>query len=423
MKLLLLLLLSCAVCALANLTPTDLVKKYNELKKENHQDFPRSAADEKEHFLEFKQASDFIETHNSIDSDEWTATYNKFTTMTGAEKETFTGLNVSDVVLERRNSKFLMRRSIDLAKRNPTSVDYTEKLPAIKNQGSCGSCWTFGAAAALEYQVNKDRTGSVKSLSEQQYLDCVYEGSRDGCNGGWPTACYSWTRDNGNMIASQADMPYTGSDGTCNTDVNSAISGFSVGGSTYLDTGDTAMEDAVADVSIGVISVAIGVVNSFYSFSSGVYSETGCSSINHAVDVVGYGEMNGVGYWRVRNSWGSWGDNGYINMKRGLNGANIDTCSISSYGHYPIVAGSDDGSDEEGGTDDEEEMVCEWDVNETYKLKGSLTGMDYTLTEAKTACLEMEGCVGVSCKNNKCMLNEKTKGKSKQKFTAYTYSC
>jgi len=62
-------------------------------------------------------------------------------------------------------------------------------------------------------------------------------------------------------------MPYVGSDGTCNTDVQSAISGFAVTGTTYLTSGDTAMLAAVADAEIGVISVAIGVVNSFYSYS------------------------------------------------------------------------------------------------------------------------------------------------------------
>ena len=62
-------------------------------------------------------------------------------------------------------------------------------------------------------------------------------------------------------------MPYKGKDGTCNTDVQSAISGFTLSGTQNLAAGDTAMLAAVADQEIGVISVAIGVVSSFYSYS------------------------------------------------------------------------------------------------------------------------------------------------------------
>ena len=68
-------------------------------------------------------------------------------------------------------------------------------------------------------------------------------------------------------------MPYKASDGRCNTAVKSAIDGFSVSGTTYLGSGDSNMLAAVSDVEIGVISVAIGVVNSFFSYSvSGSYT-------------------------------------------------------------------------------------------------------------------------------------------------------
>merc|ERR1712046_419646 len=38
--------------------------------------------------------------------------------------------------------------------------------------------------------------------------------------------------------------------------------------------------------------------------------------IDHAVQLVGYGEENNVMYWLVRNSWGNWGEKGYIRMQR-----------------------------------------------------------------------------------------------------------
>ena len=102
-------------------------------------------------------------------------------------------------------------------------------------------------------------------------------------------------------------------------------------------TGDAAMLIAVADERKGVMSVAIAVINSMYSYKvmlivlmstfsifsfttqerllrsfnftlnipqDGVYKPSGsCSSVNHAVDVVGYGVFKGIAYWRVRNRY------------------------------------------------------------------------------------------------------------------------
>ena len=55
---------------------------------------------------------------------------------------------------------------------------------------------------------------------------------------------------------------------------------------------------------------------------SGVFNDPSCPTdkVNHAVVAVGYGTDKTAGdFWIIRNSWGpSWGDKGYIRMKRGV---------------------------------------------------------------------------------------------------------
>merc|ERR1712096_230484 len=174
---------------------------------------------------------------------------------------------------------------------------------------------------------------------------------------------------------------------------------------------------------IGVLSVAIAVVSDFYRYKAGVYSGAACgtTSINHAVDIVGYGVMDGKNYYRVRNSWGAnWGDKGYINMARQSTGDGI--CQLAKYSHYPVVTGSSDDQEEEDGDDndgddgddgDDDKRVCAWLKTEKAKFKGKVQGCSGLDEDAaKKMCSEKKECKGITChKKKKCSCVKKTKAK------------
>ncbi|CAL9045043.1 unnamed protein product [Musa banksii] len=56
----------------------------------------------------------------------------------------------------------------------------------VKDQGHCGSCWTFSMTRALE-AAYAQVTGKNISLSEQQLVNCAYAFNNFGCNGGFPS--------------------------------------------------------------------------------------------------------------------------------------------------------------------------------------------------------------------------------------------
>lgn len=215
----------------------------------------------------------------------------------------------------------------------PASLDYRSsgRVSKVKDQGSCGSCWSFATVGALE-SILASR-GKEVLLSEQNLVDCSRTYGNHGCNGGLMDAALRYIRDNG--IMSSADYPYTAKDESCKFQRSKSVT--SVRGSVVLPRSNEALLRYVLAMT-GPIPVAIDAGGrSFHNYKSGVYHDTSCHSsperLNHAVLLVGYGNEAGLDYWLIKNSWGNkWGDLGYIKMAR--NHRNM--CGIATFAVLPV---------------------------------------------------------------------------------------
>ncbi|XP_044262269.1 procathepsin L-like [Tribolium madens] len=200
----------------------------------------------------------------------------------------------------------------------------------VKNQGQCGSCWSFSTTGAVEGQLAISGRG-MTSLSEQNLVDCSSGYGNAGCNGGWMDSGFDYIHDNG--IMSESAYPYTASDGSCRFDASKSVT--SLSGYYDLPSGDeSALQDAVANN--GPIAVALDATDELQFYSGGVLYDTTCSpeALNHGVLVVGYGSESGSDYWIVKNSWGSgWGEQGYWKQARNRN----NNCGIATAASYPAL--------------------------------------------------------------------------------------
>ena len=225
----------------------------------------------------------------------------------------------------------------------PTYVNWTAAgvVTEVKNQFSCGSCWAFSTTGAIE-SMHAIKTGELVSLSEENLIDCSFKYGNGGCMGGWPSYAMNYVAAN-KGIDTEASYPLTSvfmlqciMADTCPCRFNRSAVGATISGYNQIISGnETDLQYAIAF--IGPISVCIDTTPSFQFYSSGVFSDTNCSStlLDHAVLAVGYGTtVNGTDYYIVKNSWGeNWGMNGYVLMAR--NKRNM--CGIATSAIYPIV--------------------------------------------------------------------------------------
>merc|ERR1719219_1999473 len=203
----------------------------------------------------------------------------------------------------------------------PASYDSVAlgNVSPVKSQGSCGSCVAFATMALVE-SCFKKAVGTFGDYSEQHFVDCAFDGDMvNGCSGAAPHGYAKWLKEKKPKLAHESTYPYKATKQSCSTTYQEFYQGVDVSGAYWTESGDEeTLKKLVA--THGAVVTGVAAAGAFSKYKGGIFS--GCSSSaqpDHAVAVVGYGTENGVDYWLVKNSWGtSWGEKGYIRVKRGV---------------------------------------------------------------------------------------------------------
>jgi C1A family cysteine protease len=212
------------------------------------------------------------------------------------------------------------------------------KLQPIKNQASCGSCWSFAITAVVE-SLYFIRNGTANNdwfdLAEQTLVSSCETGG--SCQGGYFTAL-NYVRDNG--LPHETSDPYLARNSQCKSGLESVqkvVEWKYIGGG---NTKPTTEQLKAAIYHFGPI--AVDVNGGFNAYSSGVYTGCGSTGTNHMVTIEGWTDdsqydQNGGGFWHMRNSWGeSWGENGFMRIVyKSTRGQNCN--GIGNVGAYAII--------------------------------------------------------------------------------------
>lgn len=240
----------------------------------------------------------------------------------------------------------------DLPKEFDARTKWGSCIGPILNQGSCGSCWAFGAIESMSDRmcIEGGNNASFVQLSALDMVTCddgIF--GSNGCFGGEPSQAWQWAKSNG--VVTESCRPYLQAEGgpipTCpaaqqpctnfaqtpqctqkcsngaeySQDKHFVSSVYGIGSS---------QSDWMAElVKNGPFESAFTVYADFVHYKSGVYQHTtGAALGGHAIKIIGYGTENNTPYWLVQNSWTTqWGDGGYFKILRGQ-----DECGIEDGG-------------------------------------------------------------------------------------------
>lgn len=224
----------------------------------------------------------------------------------------------------------------------------------VRDQGSCGSCWAFGATEAMTDRVCIASQGEHQPhISAEDLLTCCGFQCGFGCNGGFPSGAWRYFQHTGLVTGGQyasnkgcrpyeikscshhvkGEKPPCGATvstpeckESCREGYNTTYEEDKVHGSSHYSVENDEEQIKKEIFTHGPVEGAFTVYADFPTYKSGVYQHLSGKMLGgHAIRVLGWGVENDVKYWIVANSWNpTWGDQGFFKILRGSNHCGIE---------------------------------------------------------------------------------------------------
>jgi C1A family cysteine protease len=212
----------------------------------------------------------------------------------------------------------------------PASYDLRtySKVGTVKDQGNCGSCWTFASMGSIESSLLPTESRNFA----EQHLNKYHGFDTPECEGGssLKSAAY-FARWSGPYNESDYPYPYS-SNGSAPGDGSAAVQKH-VQRVVWLPKDRDTIKSFVSSSSYGAVylsfyasdSLAAQTTDAYYNPANYAFYYPTNPGTNHAVLIVGWDDNFAKtkfsttppnnGAWLIKNSWGAgWGNNGYFWM-------------------------------------------------------------------------------------------------------------
>lgn len=252
----------------------------------------------------------------------WNARQTPQSLLSATQKKALLGVVVDEAQLAEAMKPIVSEPAANFAPEVDWRNHSGNHVTAVKDQGNCGSCVSFGCSALTESMASVEK-GQLLDLSEADLHFCSAHGAN--CGGWWPNSALDAIKTRG--IPDEACFPYSSAfappppNPKCVIGPNRDQRAVKI---TNYNTLSNIVDRKNYLSNTGPCVAVMHVFNDFFSYGGGVYHHVSGPDVGlHCVLVIGYSESEQC--WICKNSWSAgWGSGGFFKIAYGEAGINTE---------------------------------------------------------------------------------------------------